>query len=99
MDSTTKVVAGACIAVNLSHGIDYFGSTVNLAAKLQACVSSGQIAFPAALRGDARVRAALDEEQASLEEIELTLPSVGEPILVCRWDTTSEPPATHSDRR
>src|SRR5262249_52866852 len=46
---------GTCIAVNLNSGIDYFGRTVNIAAKLQACVSAGQIAFPAALREDPRV--------------------------------------------
>lgn len=91
--------AGACIAVNLSHGIDYFGRTVNLAAKLQACVTSGQIAFPAALREDPRFEAALTQQRASLEEIELTLPSGGEPILVCRWDTTREPPSAQSDLR
>ena len=38
--------AGACIAVNLNSGVDYFGSTVNRAAKLQECASAGEIAFP-----------------------------------------------------
>lgn len=86
-----SLAAGACIAVNLSHSIDYFGRTVNLAAKLQACVSTGQIAFPAALRDDPRIDAVLAEEHANLEEIELTLPSGGEPIRVCRWDTRKDP--------
>ena len=46
-----------------------------------------------------RVAALLDEQRASLERIEITLPSVGEPISVCRWDTTREPTSVHSDRR
>ncbi len=36
---------GPCIAVNLNTGIDYFGSTVNIAAKLQACVEAGEVAL------------------------------------------------------
>lgn len=94
-----SLAAGACIAVNLSQGVDYFGRTVNLAAKLQACVSAGQIAFPAALHDDPRVEALLAAEAAVVERIEVELPSVGEPIQVCRWDTNSEPASAHSDRR
>jgi class 3 adenylate cyclase len=78
---------GPCIAVNLNSGIDYFGRTVNLAAKLQAWASAGQIVFPAALRDDPRLAALLDAEQPSLEELAATLPSATEPIAICRWDT------------
>lgn len=34
---------GPCIAVNLNAGIDYFGRTVNLAAKLQSLVGAHQV--------------------------------------------------------
>ena len=37
--------SGSCLAVNLNSGIDYFGNTVNLAAKLQSEASAGQIVF------------------------------------------------------
>lgn len=93
------LASGAAIAVHLSHGIDYFGRTVNLAAKLQACVTSGQIAFPAALREDPRFAAALDEQGASLEALDLTLPSGGDPVRVLRWDTTREAAVPQSDLR
>jgi class 3 adenylate cyclase len=36
---------GPCIAVNLNSGIDFFGSTVNTAAKLQRCAEAGEIAI------------------------------------------------------
>jgi class 3 adenylate cyclase len=78
---------GSCVAVNLNSGIDYFGRTVNLAAKLQSCVSSGQIAFPAAMRNDARVEELVEALKPHFEEILLELPSLGEPISVCRLDT------------
>lgn len=35
--------SGACLAVHLNSAIDYFGSAVNLAAKLQAASGSGEI--------------------------------------------------------
>jgi class 3 adenylate cyclase len=83
---------GPCIAVNLNSGIDYFGQTVNVAAKLQACVGSAQIAFPARLRDDPRVRALLDEERAHIEEIVLPLPWANRTLDVCRWDTARAGP-------
>ncbi|MEP7121317.1 MAG: DUF5939 domain-containing protein [Byssovorax sp.] len=94
-----SLAAGPCIAVNLSQGIDYFGRTVNLAAKLQACVSSGQIAFPAVLQGDPRVEAVLVEERANVEQLDLTLPSGGDPVRVCRWDTGRDAVSAQSERR
>lgn len=40
-----SVHTGPCLAVKLNSGIDYFGSTVNLAAKLQGVVESQQIVY------------------------------------------------------
>ncbi len=36
---------GQVIAVHLLHGLDLFGTTVNMAAKLQGCANAGEIAF------------------------------------------------------
>jgi class 3 adenylate cyclase len=41
----TTLNVGPCIAVNLDSNIDYFGRTVNEAAKLQDFAKSGQIVF------------------------------------------------------
>jgi class 3 adenylate cyclase len=40
-----SINTGPCIAVNLNTGIDYFGGTVNVAAKLQAGAEGGQVAM------------------------------------------------------
>jgi class 3 adenylate cyclase len=57
---------GPCIAVNLNSGIDYFGTTVNLAAKLQACADAGDIAMTTGVVEAPGVREYLDAQGAAL---------------------------------
>ncbi len=45
-----SIHTGPCIAVNLNSGIDYFGGTVNTAAKLQRCAGAGEAALSEALQ-------------------------------------------------
>jgi class 3 adenylate cyclase len=52
---------GPCIAVTLNDRLDYFGTTVNMAARLQA-QSRGDIVLSAALLADQSVRALLATE-------------------------------------
>jgi class 3 adenylate cyclase len=40
-----SINTGPCIAVNLNSGVDYFGGTVNTAAKLQQCAGAGEVAI------------------------------------------------------
>ena len=47
---------GPCLAVNLDTGIDYFGNTVNLAAKLQAVAGASEIAFTGSALESALIR-------------------------------------------
>lgn len=77
--------AGPCIAVNLNTNMDYFGNTVNVAAKLQACAEAGQIAFPAALLEQPGVEAFLAERGAKLAESAFETPGAGA-MRVLRWD-------------
>jgi class 3 adenylate cyclase len=51
---------GPCIAVTLNERLDYFGSTVNLAARLQAQSVGADIVLSRALAEDPGVAAALD---------------------------------------
>jgi len=51
---------GPCIAVTLNERLDYFGSTVNLAARLQTQSIGGDIVLSRALADDPAVAAALD---------------------------------------
>ncbi len=63
---------GPCLAVNLDTGIDYFGNTVNLSAKLQALAGAGQIAFTGAALENSLVR---DEfRRVGLKPQEVSLP-------------------------
>jgi class 3 adenylate cyclase len=43
---------GPCLAVNLNTGVDYFGTTVNLAAKIQAMAGAGEIAWTESVQSD-----------------------------------------------
>ncbi|MBK8995122.1 MAG: adenylate/guanylate cyclase domain-containing protein [Myxococcales bacterium] len=80
-----SINAGPCIAVNLNTNLDYFGNTVNLAAKLQACAEAGQIAFPAALLDQPGVKELLESKQAELHEESFETPGAGA-MGVLRWD-------------
>ena len=63
-----SINTGPCIAVNLNTGVDYFGSSVNVAAKLQACAGAGDIAMSTAVLDSPGVRDYLSEEGALLED-------------------------------
>jgi class 3 adenylate cyclase len=84
---------GPCIAVNLNTNVDYFGNTVNLAAKLQACAGAGQIAFPVEVLEHPGVRELLNQENAQLEEVVFETPTVGRPMNVVRWDAFAGRPS------
>ncbi len=60
--------AGPCIAVNLNDRLDYFGTAVNLAARLQGESSGGDIVISAALAADPAVVRELAAEPSSLEQ-------------------------------
>ncbi len=59
--------AGACIAVTLNGRLDYFGSTVNLAARLQAQSEGGDIVLSAELAADPGVAARIAPLKAAPE--------------------------------
>lgn len=73
--------AGRCIAVNLNSRIDYFGSTVNLAARLQGRSRGGEIVLSRSLAEDPAVMPLLatlspDHEQAELKGFADPIPFV-----------------------
>jgi class 3 adenylate cyclase len=70
---------GPCIAVTLNERLDYFGSTVNLAARLQAQSVGGDIVLSRALAEDPAVAAALSghalqDEAATIKGFERPVP-------------------------
>jgi class 3 adenylate cyclase len=78
--------AGPCIAVNLNTNIDYFGNTVNVAAKLQACAEAGQVAFPKVVADQPGVRELLEASGATLVPLSFQTPGAHGPTEVLRWD-------------
>ena len=66
---------GPCIAVTLNERLDYFGSTVNVAARLEGLSSGTDVVISAAVRHDPDVEALLAQagEGLSVEPLEATL--------------------------
>ena len=91
---------GVCIAVNLNSGIDYFGSTVNVAAKLQALAGAGEVVLAAATVEHAGVARALEELglHDHVEAVSLAAKAFDTPVAACRFPVFATPEATHSRR-
>jgi class 3 adenylate cyclase len=65
---------GPCIAVTLNGRLDYFGSTVNLAARLQNLATGGDLILSDAVRRDPEVAEMLNgQREQSLESIRTSL--------------------------
>lgn len=65
---------GPCIAVTLNDQLDYFGSTVNEAARLQGLARGGEVVVSWAVRADPEVEALLAEPGSpSADRFEATL--------------------------
>ena len=82
--------SGPCIAVKLNTGVDYFGHTVNLSAKLQSLAEAWQVALSdTVLRGNG-VADWLAGEGAKLESLSYSSKALPAPVSVTRW-TCFEP--------
>jgi class 3 adenylate cyclase len=73
---------GPCIVVNLNQRLDYFGSTVNLAARLPDFSSGGEIIFSEAIRHDPDVEAFLSQAIApnALSHFQAEVRGLDEPM-------------------
>lgn len=77
--------SGPCIAVKLNTGVDYFGQTVNLAAKLQSLAESWQVAMSEAVLRAPGVASWLEKESVELEDLSFSSKALREPLPVKRW--------------
>ena len=66
----TTLHTGPCLAVNLNSNIDYFGNTVNLAAKLQKDANAKEIVFTESIFRDKEVRNYFIENGLKLRKLE-----------------------------
>ncbi len=62
--------AGPCVAVTLNDRLDYFGTAVNVAARMAHEARGGQIVMPAKLRADPEVATVLGSEAIAVESFE-----------------------------
>ena len=77
--------SGPCIAVKLNTGVDYFGQTVNLAAKLQSLAESWQVAMSESVLRSPGVGAFFEKEGVKLEDVTFASKALKEPLPVKRW--------------
>jgi class 3 adenylate cyclase len=83
---------GPCIAVRLNANADFFGGTVNVAAKLQALAEGYQIAMSETTYRAPGVAEYLAEANAQLETLEYTSKALPLPVAVRRWSVYREAP-------
>jgi class 3 adenylate cyclase len=76
---------GPCIAVRLNANADFFGGTVNIAAKLQALAEGYQIAMSEATYRSSGVSDFLAEQNAKLEELSYESKALKVVVKVRRW--------------
>lgn len=64
---------GPCIAVTLNDRLDYFGSTVNMAARLEGLSSGSDVIISRSVYEDAKVRELIERETLSAVEFDMSL--------------------------
>src|SRR6185437_10805372 len=64
---------GPCIAVTLNDRLDYFGSTVNMAARLEGLSCGADVIISRSVYEDAKVQQLIDSDQFSAEPFDMTL--------------------------
>lgn len=81
---------GPCIAVRLNANADFFGGTVNIAAKLQALAEAYQIAMSEATYRSTGVAEFLAEQRAELEDLTYESKALRDLVQVKRWSVYRE---------
>ena len=79
---------GPCIAVNLNGRLDYFGTTVNTAVRLESHSLGGDVVVRADLLEDPMVSAVLGRPGIHIERLRVELKGFEEPAEICRitWE-------------
>lgn len=83
---------GPCIAVNANDLLDYFGSTVNIAARVQSESVGGDIVVTEALFDEPAVRRILERQNMVVEQFERSLKGFSRPFALARlWAEVAQP--------
>jgi class 3 adenylate cyclase len=83
------LLVGSCIVVTLNERLDYFGSTVNMAARLQGQSEGGDIVLSRAVAQDPAVKPLLAGVPAREESV--LLKGFAEPVCFVRVQATQIP--------
>ena len=75
---------GACIAINAGGVLDYFGTTINVAARVQNESRGGDIVLTEAVSGDPKAAAVLAAHPWKAEEFQLQLKGLSRPFSLLR---------------
>lgn len=84
------VHAGPALAVTLNERLDYFGTTVNIAARVEHEAAGGQIALSGAVAADPQTQPLLREAQAAgrtIQRATASLRGVAEPVEIILIDS------------
>jgi class 3 adenylate cyclase len=75
---------GPCLAVNLNDKLDYFGTTVNLAARLQGQSQGGDVVISEKLRRDPAVANLLHQTTVQVSHFETSIKGFDEHFCLYR---------------
>jgi class 3 adenylate cyclase len=82
------VHAGTCYAVTLNGQLDYFGTTVNLAARAQNEAHGGEVVLTQAVLDDSQSQSVLEAAALAASPFEVELKGFSEPVRLYRIDLT-----------
>ena len=88
------VHAGPCMAVNLNERLDYFGSTVNAAVRLQGHSGGGDVMINADLLADPAVKAIVERPDTQTERVRVELKGFEGDYEACRITLHAPPDQT-----
>jgi class 3 adenylate cyclase len=75
---------GPCIAVELNERLDYFGQTVNIAARVQNAAAAGEIVVSPEVYAAPRVRDVISESKLKAKKDAVSLKGVGDAVEIYR---------------
>lgn len=84
LEMKAGIHTGPCIAVTLNERLDYFGSTVNIAARLPGLARGGEIVFSNEIKADPEVVAWLQENHPTPVWFEAKVKGYDEPFSLWR---------------
>jgi len=79
---------GACVAVTLNDRLDYFGTTVNIASRVEHEAHGGEVAATADVCESAEAHALLGEQRVQVESALVRLRGIAEPVRIYRLRPT-----------